>query len=232
MTWVAFPPLIPSNPGAKSPSRITSSARPAGRALLKRSSERWRACEVEVGGWDPGPTDDARGRAPDGGSPFGADYLPLSDLTAAPASSPEVELQARSEREVRQFTAHNPVAASQPDSTRCRWGRLSDSRSRCRRGPTFPSRRHDLPHRAGGDGPLRSECSCRSGRTPCGARDWPRLETAIPSAPSRSPSAGPRSGPYAMTYASTSTSDPWTRTAYRATPRGAGGPSTAPVLML
>src|SRR5438128_249153 len=34
------------------------------------------------------------------------------------------------------------------------------------------------------------ECSCRSGRTPCGARDWLRLETAIPSAPSPSPRLG------------------------------------------
>ena len=36
----------------------------------------------------------------------------------------------------------------------------------------------------------------------------------------------------AVTYTSTSTSAPWTRTAYRATPRGAGGPSASPVLML
>src|SRR5204863_7154536 len=84
----------------------------------------------------------------------------------------------------------SPAVASQPDNTRCRSGRPSDSRSPCRRGPTFPSRRHDLPHRADGDGPLRSECSCRSGRTPCGARDWLRLETAIPSAPSPSPRLG------------------------------------------
>ena len=41
-----------------------------------------------------------------------------------------------------------------------------------------------------------------------------------------------RSSQSAVTYTSTSTSDPWTRTAYRTTPRGAGGPSTAPVLML
>src|SRR5438034_5887983 len=34
------------------------------------------------------------------------------------------------------------------------------------------------------------ECSCRSGRTPCGARDWLRLETAIPSAPSHTPRLG------------------------------------------
>src|SRR5882724_2757917 len=34
------------------------------------------------------------------------------------------------------------------------------------------------------------ECSCRSRRTPCGARDWLRLETAIPSAPLRTPGAG------------------------------------------
>src|SRR5438876_5717698 len=34
------------------------------------------------------------------------------------------------------------------------------------------------------------ECSCRSGRTPCGARDWLRRETAIPSAPSHTPRLG------------------------------------------
>src|SRR6266446_6353801 len=41
-----------------------------------------------------------------------------------------------------------------------------------------------------------------------------------------------RSSQSAVTYTSTSTSAPWTRTAYRATPRGAGGPSASPVLML
>ena len=88
------------------------------------------------------------------------------------------------------FTADSLVAASQPDSTHYRSERLSDPRSLCRRGPTFPSRRHDLPHRADGDGPLRSECSCRSWHTPCGVQDWLRLGTAIPSGPSPSPRLG------------------------------------------
>src|SRR5258707_35701 len=34
------------------------------------------------------------------------------------------------------------------------------------------------------------KCSCRSAYTPCGAWDWLRLGTAIPSAPSPSPRLG------------------------------------------
>jgi len=82
-------------------------------------------------------------------------------------------------------SGRSPAVASQPDNTRYRSGTPSDSRSPYRRGPTFPSRRLDPPHRADGHAPLRSECSCRSGRTPCGARDWLRFETATPSAPLR-----------------------------------------------
>src|SRR5262249_24486643 len=48
----------------------------------------------------------------------------------------------------------------------------------------------------------------------------------------RAQQASARSSQSPVTYTSTCTSDPWTRTAYRATPRGAGGPSAAPVLML
>src|SRR5207302_9883564 len=88
------------------------------------------------------------------------------------------------------FTGDNLVAASQPDSTQYRSERLSDPRSRCRRGPTFPSRRYDLPHRADGDGPLPSECSCRSRHTRYGGQAWLRLGTAIPSGPSPSPRLG------------------------------------------
>src|SRR3989442_14114170 len=103
---------------------------------------------------------------------------------------PHLELLGEVERLAARVSGQSPVAASQPDNTHDRSERPSDSRSQCRRGPTFPSRRPDLPHRADGDGQLQSECSCRSAHTPCAARDWLRLGTAIPSAPSPSPRLG------------------------------------------
>jgi hypothetical protein len=174
-SWARDPPRARRLPLATRPSFIERGVRRSGASPGSSSAaSRWRTARRR---WTR-PTSDAPHRgghrvasttpsAHGGGNGVMRASLALDSVTKA------------------RFTGDNLVAASQPDSTHYRSERLSDPRSLCRRGPTFPSRRHDLPHRADGDGLLRSECPYRSWNKPCGVQDWLRLGTAIPSGPLR-----------------------------------------------
>jgi len=69
------------------------------------------------------------------------------------------------------------------------------------------------------------ECSCRSGRTPCGG-DWLRRENCDPFCAIALARLGAVE-PVCCDHTSTSTSAPWTRTAYRANGRVGRGPSAS-----